>query len=134
MRLRAAARLGAWRRLRQRGRADKPSGERWLRSKWAPYRNTHAAEFETLHRLLVGTRRKQTHFLTRWLFLRGLGIIYLLAFISMHSQVDGLIGSDGILPAAEYLGVLETAYDTHWTAQGQPGRAVERFWKVPTLC
>ena len=134
MRLRAAARLGAWRRLRQRGRAGKSSGDHWLRSRWATYRHTHAAEFETLHRLLVGTRRKQTHFLTRWLFLRGLGIIYLLAFISMHSQVDGLIGSDGILPAAEYVEVLETAYNTHWTTKGQPGRAVERFWKIPTLC
>jgi len=39
----------------------------------------------------------------RWWFLRGLGLIYLAAFVSLWVQVDGLIGSGGILPAADYL-------------------------------
>ena len=37
------------------------------------------------------------------MFLRGLGLVYLAAFASMAVQVDGLIGSHGILPAADYL-------------------------------
>jgi predicted DCC family thiol-disulfide oxidoreductase YuxK len=36
-----------------------------------------------------------------WLFLRGLGCIYLFAFVSFASQALGLIGSHGIFPVAE---------------------------------
>lgn len=39
----------------------------------------------------------------RWLYLRGLGIIYFIAFASLIPQVQGLIGSDGILPARDFL-------------------------------
>ena len=39
----------------------------------------------------------------RAIFLRGLGAVYLAAFTSLAVQVDGLIGSRGILPAAEFL-------------------------------
>ena len=39
----------------------------------------------------------------RAIFLRGLGVVYLAAFASLAVQVDGLIGSRGILPAAEFL-------------------------------
>jgi hypothetical protein len=35
----------------------------------------------------------------RWLFLRLLGLIYLCAFVSLWVQLDGLIGSAGVLPA-----------------------------------
>ncbi|HEX9779880.1 MAG TPA: lipase maturation factor family protein [bacterium] len=41
--------------------------------------------------------------LTRWLFLRLLGAVYLIAFVSLWTQLDGLIGSRGILPAAQFL-------------------------------
>ena len=39
--------------------------------------------------------------LTRWLFLRTLGIIYLIAFASLSVQIIGLVGSNGILPIAD---------------------------------
>ena len=39
----------------------------------------------------------------RSIFLRGLGIVYLVAFWSLAVQVDGLIGGRGILPAGEFL-------------------------------
>jgi hypothetical protein len=42
----------------------------------------------------------------RAIFLRGLGAVYLAAFASLAVQVDGLIGSRGILPAAEFLGAV----------------------------
>ncbi len=38
-----------------------------------------------------------------WLFFRLLGLAYLLAFWSLGLQIVGLIGHDGILPAASYL-------------------------------
>ncbi len=56
-----------------------------------------------------------------WLFLRLLGIIYLAAFMSFAVQAEGLIGSQGILPLAQYLDDVAAATD---------GR---RFWFLPTL-
>jgi hypothetical protein len=44
--------------------------------------------------------------LARWLFLRALGLIYLVAFASFGSQITGLIGANGILPLADYLSWL----------------------------
>ncbi len=41
--------------------------------------------------------------LSRWLLLRLLGVVYLLAFASLTPQLPGLVGADGLLPAAEYL-------------------------------
>jgi len=58
--------------------------------------------------------------LPRWLFLRGLGLIYFSAFYSLAFQIKGLIGPDGILPAAEYLDEL--------TKLGPV-----RYWYAPTL-
>ena len=37
------------------------------------------------------------------LFLRLLGVIYLIAFLSFGSQIHGLIGSEGVLPASDFL-------------------------------
>src|SRR5437868_5203972 len=44
-----------------------------------------------------------TYLLTRWLFLRLLGLVALAAFLSLWVQIDGLIGSRGILPASNLL-------------------------------
>jgi predicted DCC family thiol-disulfide oxidoreductase YuxK len=41
--------------------------------------------------------------LTRRVFLGGLALVYLAAFLSLWVQVHGLIGSQGILPAGPYL-------------------------------
>lgn len=48
-----------------------------------------------------------SYILTRWLFLRLLGFIYLCAFGSLVGQTRGLIGSRGILPAAEFLAAVQ---------------------------
>jgi hypothetical protein len=60
--------------------------------------------------------------MSRWLFLRLLGIVYLAAFVSLWVQVDGLIGSRGILPLERF---LPAAYN----AVGG-----EAYWRLPTLC
>src|SRR6184192_4685496 len=44
-----------------------------------------------------------TYVLSRWLFLRLLGLVYLIAFVSLALQVTGLVGEHGILPAAAFL-------------------------------
>ncbi len=44
-----------------------------------------------------------TYILVRWIFLRGLGFVYFVAFASFFVQALGLIGSQGILPAHLFL-------------------------------
>ena len=64
--------------------------------------NRRTASFFT--RLLWGNDvRQPTYFEARRWFLRSLGCVYLIAFVSLWMQVDGLIGEHGILPVAEYL-------------------------------
>jgi len=46
---------------------------------------------------------------TRW-FLRCLGVIYLIAFLSLEVQIQGLIGARGILPAAAFLDAVRGFY------------------------
>jgi lipase maturation factor 1 len=57
----------------------------------------------------------------RWIVLRCLGGIYFSAFFSLIFQIRGLIGPDGILPAAEYL--QNVAHSLGYA----------RFWFAPTL-
>jgi hypothetical protein len=64
----------------------------------------------------------RTHLLPRWIFMRGLGVIYFSAFYSLVFQIKGLIGPNGILPAAGYL---------HDVANYYPG--LQHFWFAPTL-
>ena len=64
----------------------------------------HRPFFSAVTRRLWGTHPERTTFyLSRWLFLRGLGCIYLIAFLSLWVQIHGLIGSNGILPAEQLL-------------------------------
>jgi hypothetical protein len=61
------------------------------------------------------------HLLTRWLFLRLLGLVYFIAFVSLWVQVGGLIGSRGILPAADFLQAVHAQIGT------------ESYYLLPTL-
>jgi predicted DCC family thiol-disulfide oxidoreductase YuxK len=63
----------------------------------------------------------QTYRLSSWLFLRLLGVIYLIAFASFGVQAAGLIGAHGILPVAEFLPAVRDYL----------GAAA--YWNVPTI-
>jgi predicted DCC family thiol-disulfide oxidoreductase YuxK len=65
---------------------------------------------------------RATYYTARTWFLRLLGVIYLIAFWSFWSQVDGLIGRDGILPVAPWLDELRNRFGT------------EAYRLFPTLC
>jgi lipase maturation factor 1 len=65
-------------------------------------RSRRTASFFT-HLLWGKDVRQPTYFESRRWFLRSLGCIYLIAFLSLWMQVDGLIGKSGILPVAEFL-------------------------------
>lgn len=87
----------------------------------------HRTGFSMLTRLLWGQHVEHpTYLFTRWLFLRLLGLIYLFAFVSLWMQVDGLIGSHGITPAAQFMEVVRNWAGEHnsWDAH----------LIAPTLC
>ncbi|MDC3379536.1 hypothetical protein OAX78_04570, partial [Planctomycetota bacterium] len=48
-------------------------------------------------------------------------LVYLVAFLSLLPQLDGLLGAEGILPAADFLEIT----------RGQMGSSAT--WKVPTF-
>ncbi|MEY2511311.1 MAG: hypothetical protein QOE26_2074 [Verrucomicrobiota bacterium] len=84
-------------------------------------RNRMVASFFT--RLLWGNEvRRPTYFKSRDLFVRSLGAIYLIAFVSLWLQIDGLIGEQGILPVGQHLQL----------AREQLGS--DAFYLLPTLC
>jgi len=62
-----------------------------------------------------------------WLFLRFLGGVYVFAFWSLATQIVGLVGHDGILPARLYMDAARA-----WAASEQLG--IDRFRILPTLC
>lgn len=65
--------------------------------------------------------KQESYILLRWVFLRGLGLIHLMAFGSYAFQIIGLNGSHGILPTQQMLQNIAS----------QCG--VERFWLFPTI-
>ncbi|MCH2153280.1 MAG: lipase maturation factor family protein [Phycisphaerales bacterium] len=52
-----------------------------------------------------------TSLLTRRVFLRLLGLIYLIALLSIGHQLDGLIGEEGLQPASQWLQQVEAYYE-----------------------
>src|SRR5688572_16184122 len=55
-----------------------------------------------------------TYVLSGWLFLRVLGLIYLAAFVSLATQIKGLIGSRGIQPARGFLQAKQNCGPARW--------------------
>jgi predicted DCC family thiol-disulfide oxidoreductase YuxK len=88
---------------------------------------THRALFSTATRWLWGEHvEPPQHFLVRGLFLRSLAIIYLIAFISLWSQIIGLVGQNGILPAKSTMENLQQQVTA-------ANIGVERYHLFPTL-
>src|SRR4029079_10141892 len=74
-----------------------------------------------------GYNRQMTAARANWTFLRVLGLVYVVAFWSLSRQIDGLIGSAGILPAHAYMDSVRT-----FVAAEHIG--LDRFRLLPTLC
>ena len=75
-----------------------------------------------LYKLFSSYEGAADRILPRWIFLRCLGAIYFSAFYSLIRQVKGLVGSDGILPASQYLQLV---------AENMHG--LQRYWYAPSL-
>ena len=83
----------------------------------------HRSLGSTFTRLLWGKDvRPPTYFWARRWFLRMLGLIYLIAFVSLWVQVDGLVGSNGMSPVGQFLP----------TVRQQVGP--DAYFLLPTLC
>lgn len=63
------------------------------------------------------------YLLARFLFLRGVAVVYFVAFVSLWAQIQGLAGSRGILPIADLMARLGERW--HWWTG---------FFRFPTLC
>ena len=88
----------------------------------------HRMLFSRLTTLLWGSDvQLPTYLGVRRIFLCLLGIIYLIAFTSLWTQVNGLVGDNGILPARGYMQSLDRAAN-----EGHIG--FKRYLAVPTLC
>jgi predicted DCC family thiol-disulfide oxidoreductase YuxK len=70
--------------------------------------------------------RRRSYHLMRPMFLRGLGAIYLIAFVSLWVQIIGLVGADGILPIGRLLSAIREN-NPEFSSFGL-------FMRIPTLC
>ena len=83
----------------------------------------HRELASNLTRLLWGHDvRVPKYFVSRRIFLRAVGLTYLIAFVSLWVQVDGLVGEQGILPVRQFLPAIKAEYGT---------RAI---LALPTIC
>jgi lipase maturation factor 1 len=87
----------------------------------------HRTAFSTLDRIYAGPGVEPVGYARmRFVFLRGLALVYLIAFGSYWMQMDGLVGSHGIAPAQAVMTALKEE-----AAQAHLG--LERFHLVPTF-
>jgi hypothetical protein len=79
--------------------------------------------FSRLTRWLCGADvRPPTYAVSSRIFLRLLGFVYLVAFVSYWLQFGGLNGERGILPAAEFFGKAREIL------------GAEAYWQFPSVC
>ena len=68
-------------------------------------------------------RQAASYALTRFVILRLLALVYFVAFLVLVRQLDPLIGSNGLLPAASFLDQVRRASDS----------SIDAFTALPTL-
>lgn len=102
----------------------------WLaRTAEGAYRTVanHRPFFSWLTRIACGNHVEQpSHRTVRRVYLRALGLIYFIAFLSLWTQIDGLVGSQGVLPADAFM----TGARQQVEAQGI---GWDRYRLLPTL-
>jgi predicted DCC family thiol-disulfide oxidoreductase YuxK/uncharacterized membrane protein YphA (DoxX/SURF4 family) len=87
----------------------------------------HRGSLSRLDRALFGEQVAPPRYIrVRCLFLRGLALIYFVAFLSLSSQIQGLVGSHGIVPLSQTFPKLKAAL-------AERAFGVDRFRAVPTL-
>jgi len=62
------------------------------------------------------SRPKSEYWLTRFVFLRLLGLVFFIGFLTTMNHVVPLLGDNGLLPATNYLSYLETTFESKFDA------------------
>jgi predicted DCC family thiol-disulfide oxidoreductase YuxK len=89
---------------------------------------THRTFCSHATRLLWGKHvERPSHVFVRRAFLSCLGVIYLIAFLSLWVQIAGLYGHDGIVPIRDTMAALKAD-----AANSNIG--FSRYFRLPTLC
>jgi hypothetical protein len=70
-----------------------------------------------------GARKPSTYWITRFLILRLLGLVYLVAFLAFVNQAIPLLGHDGLLPADAFVHRALEKLGSPWKC----------FWELPSL-
>ncbi|MCB9253101.1 MAG: lipase maturation factor family protein [Bdellovibrionaceae bacterium] len=105
---------------------------RWLYKKVPPFRGLSDWGYKWVasHRPLVSKISRwgmgkdfspSSYQIVSWLFLRALGFIFFVAFLSLFFQIPGLFGTKGLAPAGEFLEMVSRHYGS------------SRYWELPTL-
>jgi len=88
----------------------------------------HRAFLSRVDRAVYGGRAEWPEYrIVRYIFLRGLALIYLAAFASLAMQVHGLIGHEGIAPADRLIAAGQQYVKEHHVG------VVARVWDMPTV-
>ena len=105
------------------------------RSGWWRWLYEHVPGFsafsESVYRLVANNRSSayslmgfvgigaasSSYVFSSWLFLKLLGVVYLIAFASFGVQALGLIGKNGILPVSNYMEKVKAAVGDGWILQ-----------------
>ncbi len=74
-------------------------------------------------RVEFSLRSRESYWLTRFVILRLLGFVYVMAFLAAVNQLVPLIGSHGLTPVRLYLPLLADHFGSSFAA----------FWQVPSL-
>jgi len=102
---------------------DHVPGFAWISETAYRFIARHRSLASTFTRVLWGKDvRPPTYFWARRWFLRILGLVYLIAFVSLWVQVDGLVGTNGMSPVSRFLPA----------ARQQLGS--DAYSLLPTLC
>lgn len=88
----------------------------------------HRTFFSYATRLLWGRHvERPSYIFVRRAFLSCLGVIYLIAFLSLWVQITGLFGSNGIVPIRDTMAALKQDART-------ANIGLTRYFRIPTLC
>ncbi|HEX3165056.1 MAG TPA: lipase maturation factor family protein, partial [Chitinophagaceae bacterium] len=68
-------------------------------------------------------RSRPTYWLTRFMILRLLGVVYAIAFLVAINQILPLIGSGGLTPVNIFIDHVNNALGSKWNS----------FWRLPSL-
>lgn len=67
---------------------------------------------------MESSRPRETYWLTRFVLLRWLGLVYLIAFFAAARQLVPLVGADGLTPASLFVQQVREQFGSTWASFG----------------